>query len=177
MSTSVASAAPAHTRYCRNFSTARGKCMRFDQKLPCFISLCNIVLPPPPGAVVDIAIDLTAALARRECSRSTTPEHHPQITPGQPFPAFLLATKMPPARTRWARKPQAFALAFWPGAESVGGWRGAVWRHPHELTPSVVMRHNRPMTDNMHPLSAWEANGTAGLMMASRVVMRCRMCR
>jgi len=33
------------------------------------------------------------------------------------------------------------------------------------------------MTDNARSLSAWEANGTAGSMMAGRIVMCCRMCR
>jgi hypothetical protein len=32
------------------------------------------------------------------------------------------------------------------------------------------------MTDNARSLSAWEANGAAGMMMAGRVFMCCRMC-
>lgn len=44
------------------------------------------------------------------------------------------------------------------------------------LTREVILSHNRRMTTNAHPLSAQEANRSAGMMMAGSVGMCCRMC-
>lgn len=44
------------------------------------------------------------------------------------------------------------------------------------LTREVILSHNRRMTTNARPLSAQEANRSAGMMMAGSVGMCCRMC-
>src|SRR5690606_17432310 len=44
------------------------------------------------------------------------------------------------------------------------------------LTRADILRHNPPMTTNARPLSAQEANRTAGMMMPGCIGMCCRMC-